>query len=187
MKRFYFLYVISFTCYIIYFLVSMLFLCTGCDNNRIYKETVVKAFETNSNSETRTDLNIKFIEFKTKEITVLDSIKILEEQINQIQKEIDALHEQKENFFLKDFTKKNLNEKLQNSTDKLKAYKAENNKGVIGIKVNCSFSFQDPKSSAKKEAQRELILSPDGKRIYYIKPTKGEQGFYDMIEEILNF
>lgn len=118
----------------------MLFLCTGCDNNRIYKETVVKAFETNSNSETRTDLNIKFIEFKTKEITVLDSIKILEEQINQIQKDIDTLNKQKENFFLKDFTKRNLNEKLQNSTDKLEAYKAENNKDVIGIKVNCSFS-----------------------------------------------
>ena len=77
-----------------YLCVILLLALCSCNSNKTYKETIVKALETNSDTEVRTDLQIKFLEFSTSEITVADSITILEDEIDKIEKDISILDNQ---------------------------------------------------------------------------------------------
>lgn len=170
-----------------YLCVILLLALCSCNSNKTYKETIVKALETNSDTEVRTDLQIKFLEFSTSEITVADSITILEDEIDKIEKDISILDNQKTNIFSCSNKKETLEEKLKNKEDELSIYKSRKNKDVIGIKVNCRFSFKESKVSAKKEMKKELILSPDGRSIYYVKPDKAMQQYLDQIKLILDY
>lgn len=173
--------------YYLYNIIAILLLCSCGGNGKIYKDTIVTAFETNPHTEVRTDLKIKFIEFSNSDITVSDSITILEEQINKIQKDIETLREKKSNsIFSSKGKEKRLKDKLQINENKLREYKEVNYKDVIAIKINCKFSYQEFDVSARKETKKELILSPDGRKIYYIMPHKNEQKYLDYIDSVLD-
>lgn len=170
-----------------HFCVVLLLALCSCNSNKIYKETIVKALETDSYTGVRTDLQIKFIEFSTSEIIVADSIAILKEENDKIEKDIKTLNNQKTDIFSHSIKKETLEEKLKNNENELNRYKSRNDKDVIGIKVNCRFSYKESEVSAKKEMEKELILSPDGKSICYAKPNTAIQQYFDQIKSILDY
>lgn len=163
--------------------------CTGTDN--IYKNTVLDYLQTENSI--KTDFKIEFSKFKVYDITVADSVKILQKQYQaEKQKKIEsaqqsiihweeAIEKQQKkgdglvaktlvSRYQKDLEK--AKEELQRANewtaDYIHKYDNRSQSELLAKKVDAYFSFQNPKlvQSVRQELGAVFILSSDGTQCY---------------------
>ena len=172
--------------------VTALLFCVSCNNsNNIYKKTVIDYLQTDNGI--RTDFKIEFQKFEMSDITIADSVKILQDKY-QADKQDKIAKAQKsvahwENAILKqqnkgeDLVAKTLvsryQKDLEKAMDELKQaeiwkvdyidkYNGRSENEILVKKVDTYFSFQNPNLAqpVRQELGAIFILSPDGSKCY---------------------
>ena len=158
-------------------------------NMHIYKQTVLDYLQTENGI--KTDFKIEFLKFESSDITVADSIKVLQEQYQaEKQKKIESAQqsvkrwseaiEQQEkkgnnlvaktliSRYQKDLekAKADLNQAMQWQADYLSRYEHRSDTDVLAKKVDSHFSFQNPELTVRQEISAYFVLSPDGIKCY---------------------
>lgn len=169
--------------------------CTGISD--LYKNTVLDYLQTENGI--KTDFKIEFTKFDVSDITVADSITILQElyQVEK-QKKIESAQQSVthwENAIEKQQKKKNdifagvlastyqkdldkAKEELQKATewtaDYIHKYGNRSPSEIIAKKIDAYFSFQNPKlaQAIRQELGAIFILSPDGTQCYKMIKNK---------------
>lgn len=163
--------------------------CNGTDN--VYKNTVLDYLQTENGI--KTDFKIEFTKFELSDITVADSVKILQEQYQiEKQKKIDSAQQSIthwENAILKQKGKgdnlvaKTLVSRYQKDLEKAKAeleqvmhwqadyvkrYDNRSTSEVLAKKADTYFCFQNPQlvQSVRQELGATFILSSNGTQCY---------------------
>ncbi|MDH6357138.1 hypothetical protein [Parabacteroides sp. PF5-9] len=163
--------------------------CTGTDN--VYKNAVLDYLQTENGI--KTDFKIEFTKFELSDITVADSITILQEQYQvEKQKKIESAQRSVthwENAIEKQQKKKNdifagvltstyqkdlekAKEELQKANnwtaDYIHRYDNRTGTDILAKKVDTYFSFQNPKlgQPVRQEMGAVFILSSDGTQCY---------------------
>lgn len=175
-------------------LLSLIFIlfttsCTGADN--VYKNTVIDYLQTEDGI--KTDFKIEFTKFELSDITVADSLKILQEQYQaEKQKKIESAQQSISHWesaiekqtkkgndlvaktlvarYQKDLEKANevLHEANEWVADYIHKYENRPSSEVVAKKADTHFSFQNPKLAqpTRQELGAVFILSPDGIQCY---------------------
>lgn len=168
------------------YLVLLSFILFSCTSQSKYEEVIKNYLETDKKG-VKTDLQIEFISMDISDITVSDSIAILQNQfkaekankIETIQGSINRLSEktntkigEKANAvnnalvtrWQKDIHK--LEEELLIVKDSkaifLNKYDSRNPLDLLAKKADCTFSFFNPKLQTRQEIKALFILSNDG-------------------------
>lgn len=168
----------------------LLFIAVSCnDTNNVYKTTVLDYLQTKNGI--KTDLKIKFQKFELSDITVGDSIKVLQERFyTEKQKKIDVAYQAVAHWneaiakqekkgdalvakalvvrYKKDLEKAEIELKQAMSwlADYVNRYADRSTSEVLAKKVDACFSFQNPKLATRQEISAYFILSPDGTKCY---------------------
>lgn len=163
----------------------------SCSSSTKYEKTIINYLETDKKG-IRTDLQIEVLSIDVSDITVLDSIKILQDQFNtEKNKKITSIEESINRLKVKiektigkkqyKVVNKSLAlgwqrdiEKLENEllitqnwgADYLNKYDSLNPSDVLAKKVDCKFSFFNPQLQTKQELKALFVLSADGKQCY---------------------
>ena len=141
--------------------------------------------------EVKTDLKIEFLKMNVSDITVSDSIQILnneyqaekEKRISDAQKSVEhwqnSIEEQKgkKNQLVAKAVIGNAEKRLANAENKLKEaqewkpdylnrYESRNPSDILAKKAESRFSFMNPKLQTRQEMNALFILSPDDKQCY---------------------
>lgn len=175
------------------FALALLFTFSCCYSaNKNYEEKIRNFIERNVFKGVKTDMKIRFITSSISDIHVSDSVAILEKQfqeekkikIENAQKIVDinqkAVDEQKARSdsdfvaaalarsFTKDLeiSKEKLKEAQEWQPDFLDKYKNRNPDEVIALKVDCKFTYQDPRLTTRQEKEGVFLLSADGKTVH---------------------
>jgi hypothetical protein len=181
---------------IILFMVSALF-CASCNSSdNAYRKTIVDYLQTENGI--KTDFKIEFQKFEVSEITVADSVKVLQEQYQtEKQKKIELAQKSVahwENAIKKDRKSNSLfagaladsyegklaeaKEKLEQAenwkADYIDRYNSRPENEVLAKQVGTYFSFQNPKLAqpVRQEMGATFILSPDGTQCYKMIKSK---------------
>lgn len=159
-------------------------------SNQSNDEKVIRTFLQTQNGVT-TDLKIEFIELNVKDITVSDSINILQKvfdaekskKIEVAEKSVahwkNAIEEQKnqKNQLISKVLVSDYIVKLTNAENDLKAaqewkpdylnrYVSRDTKDVLVKNADCKFSFFNPKLQTRQEMKALFLLSADGKQCF---------------------
>lgn len=162
--------------------------CSGTDN--VYKTTVLDYLQTENGI--KTDFKIEFQKFELSDITVADSVKILQEQY-QIEKQKKIESAQKSVTYWEgvlekykgrnDLVAKASAGRSQKDLEKAKAeletamkwepeyvsrYSGRSGTDILAKKADTYFSFQNPKLAqpVRQEISAYFVLSPDGAKCY---------------------
>lgn len=172
----------------LYILILFPLVWLSCSSPSDYEKTIIDFLETDKKG-IKTDLQIEFLSIKVSDITVADSISILQKQfeaekaekIESAQSSIsrlqDKIQEQKGkknqvvakaliSRWEKDFEKYQSELTIvQNwKADYLNRYDSRNSSEILAKKADCKFSFFNPQLQTKQEMKALFILSPDGKQ-----------------------
>lgn len=172
-------------------LILLIAFSVSCSNsNDIYKQTLLDYLQIEN--ELKTDLKIKiFLLDVLPDITVADSIKMLQEQYqNEKREKIDSAKKNIshwENTIEKQMKKDNdlivralvpgsqerlreakteLEKAEQWDPDYLNLYNGRSPSEILAKKINASFSFQNPTLTVRQEISAVFVLSPDGRNCY---------------------
>ncbi len=172
-------------------IVIFLSLTSCTTSNDVYKNTVLDYLQTGDGI--KTDFKIEFQKFELSDITVADSIKILQEQyqaekqkkIKSAQQSIthweEAIEKQRKkgdgsvaktliSRYQKDLEKAQaeLEEAKQWKVDYISRYDGRSGAEVLAKKADTYFSFQNPKltQSVRQEMGTYFVLSPDGRKCH---------------------
>lgn len=174
----------------ILFSICLLFITVSCnDKDNVYKTTVLDYLQTEDGI--KTDFKIEFQKFDLSDITVGDSIKILQEQYQmEKQKKIDSAQQVVTRFedaikkqekkgdelvaktlvarYKKDLekAKAELEQALSWQADYVNRYDNRSTSEVLAKKADTDFSFQNPKLTVRQEISAYFVLSPDGTKCY---------------------
>ena len=182
----------------IFIFTVMTLLCVSCDgSNGVYKKTIVDYLQTENGL--KTDFKIEFQKFEVLDITVADSVKILQEQyqtekqkkIETAQKSVahwaNAIEKQQKkgdglvaktlvSRFQKDLEKaKSELEQAENwKVDYVDRYNGRPENEILVKQVDTYFSFQNPKlaQAVRQELGAVFVLSPDGTQCYKMIKNK---------------
>jgi len=182
---------------IIIIMVSALF-CASCNSSdNVYKKTIVDYLQTEDGI--KTDFKIEFQKFEVSDITVSDSVKILQEQyqtekqkkIETAQKSVahweNAIEKQQKkgdglvaktlaSRFQKDLenAKSELEQAENWKADYIDRYDGRPGSEVLAKQVDTYFSFQNPKlaQAVRQEMGAAFILSADGTQCYKMIKSK---------------
>lgn len=160
---------------------------SSCSAQSDSKKAIIGYLETQNG--VRTDLKIEFLSFDTSDITVSDSISILQTQyeseksqkIESAEKSIihwkDAIEKQKgkKNQVVAKALISDYSERLAKAENDLKAiqewkpdylnrYNSYNLSDILAKKVESRFSFLNPRLQTRQEINAIFILSADGKK-----------------------
>jgi hypothetical protein len=182
----------------IFIFALMTLLCVSCDgSNGVYKKTIVDYLQTESGI--KTDFKIEFQKFEVADITVADSVKILQEQYQaEKQKKVETAQksvahwksaiekqEKKGNDLVAKALVSRYQKDLENAKSELE--QAENWKAdyidryngrpeseILEKQVDTYFSFQNPKLAqpVRQELGAVFVLSPDGTQCYKMIKNK---------------
>lgn len=172
----------------LYFLILLPLVWLSCSSPSNYEKAIIDYLETNKKG-VKTDLQIKFLFIDVSDITVADSISILQDQfeikkakkIESAQKNIahwqESIEKQKgkKNQLVAKAVISNFSEKLAQAEkdlkeaqawtpDYLNRYDSRNSSEILAKKANCKFSFFNPKLQARQELTALFILSADGEK-----------------------
>lgn len=172
---------------LLFCLLSASVSCSGTDN--VYKTTVLDYLQTENGI--KTDFKIEFQKFDLSDITVGDSIKVLQEQFQaEKQKKIEsaqqlvtrfenAIEKQKkkgDNLVAKSLiagyqkdlekAKAGLEQAMNWQADYVNRYDNRSTSEVLAKKADTHFSFQNPKLTVRQEISAYFVLSPDGTKCY---------------------
>ncbi|MDL2230221.1 hypothetical protein LJB87_00305 [Alistipes sp. OttesenSCG-928-L06] len=171
-------------------LIALAFSVASCKgNDNVYKNTVLDYLQTEDGI--KTDFKIEFSKFEVSDITVADSVRILQSQyIAEKQKKVesaqqsvvhwkDAIEKQKakgDNLVAQTLIaryKTDLEKaqaELQAANDwvagYLDRYDGRSSSEILAKQVDTSFSFQNPKLTVRQEMGAIFVLSPDGTQCY---------------------
>lgn len=171
-----------------YFLIFLPLVWLSCSSPSNYEKTIIDYLETDKKG-VKTDLQIEFLSINVSDITVADSISILQKQfetekakrIESIQSSISRLQEKiqeqkgKKNQVVakslisrweKDLEKYQSDLTIAKSwqTDYLNRYDSHNSSEILVKKADCKFSFFNPQLQTKQEIKALFILSADGSK-----------------------
>lgn len=172
----------------LYFLILLLLVWLSCSSPSNYEKAIIDYLETDKKG-VKTDLQIKFLFIDVSDITVADSISILQDQfeikkakkIESAQKNIahwqESIEKQKgkKNQLVAKAVISNFSEKLAQvekdlkevqawTPDYLNRYDSRNSSEILAKKADCKFSFFNPKLQARQELTALFILSADGEK-----------------------
>lgn len=182
----------------IFIFAVMTLMCVSCDSsNSIYKKTIVDYLQTENGI--KTDFKIEFQKFEVSDITIADSVKILQEQyqaekqkkIETAQKSVahweNAIEKQKKKGdglvaktlaarFQEDLEKaKSELEQAENwKVDYVDRYNGRSENEILAKKADTYFSFQNPKlaQAVRQEIGAVFVLSSDGTQCYKMIKSK---------------
>lgn len=169
-----------------YFLIFLPLVWLSCSSPSNYEKTIINYLETDKKG-IRTDLRIEFLSIDVSDITVGDSVSILQKQfeaekakkiesaqssISRLQDKIQEQKGKKNQLVAKALIsrwEKDL-EKLQGDltiaqdwkADYLNRYNSRNTSEILAKKADCKFSFFNPQLQTRQELSALFILSPDG-------------------------
>lgn len=171
----------------IYSFIAIISICVSCSTQSEHEKIISDFLETENG--TKTDLQIKYSQLEISNVSVGDSIAILQERfeaerakkIETIEKTIklkeESIDEQKNSknklvasVLIKgwekelDREKENLEKAKIWKPDYLNRYDSRNVSEILAQKAKATFSFFNPKLQTRQEMSALFILSPDGKR-----------------------
>lgn len=158
----------------------------ACSSPSNYEKTIIDYLETDKKG-TRTDLQVKILSLDVSDITVADSISILQTQyetdktkkvesikssISRLQNKIEEQKGKKNQVVAKSLIS-NWNKDLENLQTELSTaenwtpkylnkYNSRNESEILAKKAECQFSFFNPQLQTKQEMKALFILSVDG-------------------------
>lgn len=160
----------------------------SCSSPSNYEQTIVDYLETDKKG-VRTDLQIEILTINISDITVSDSVSILQQQFEtekakktesiqiSISRLQDKIHEQKGkknkvvtkpliSRWEKDLEKyqSELAIAQNRQADYLNRYDNRNTSDILAKKADCKFSFFNPQLQTRQELKVLFILSSDGKQ-----------------------
>lgn len=172
----------------LYFLIFLPLVWFSCSSPSNYEKAIIDYLQTNKKG-VKTDLQIKFISIDVLDITVVDSISILQKQfeaeknkkIESIQSSIyhlqSKIQEQKGkksqvvakaliSRWEKDLEKYQFDLTLAQDwqADYLNRYDSRNTSEILAKKADCKFSFFNPQLQTRQELSALFILSANGKQ-----------------------
>ena len=178
-------------------MASALF-CASCNSSDdVYRQTVIDYLQTEDSI--KTDFKIEFQKFEVSDITVADSVKILQEQyqtekqkkIETVQKSVahwdNAIEKQQKKGdglvaktlatrFQKDLenAKSELEQAEKWESDYVDRYNGRPGNEILAKQVDTYFSFQNPKLAqpVRQEMGAVFILSPDGTQCHKMIKSK---------------
>lgn len=171
-----------------YFLIFLPLVWLSCSSPSNYEKTIIDYLETDKKG-IKTDLQIEFLSIDVSDITVGDSVSILQKQfeaektkkiesaqssISRLQDKIQEQKGKKNKVVAKPLIsrwEKDL-EKYQSEltiaqnwkVDYLNRYDSRNSSEILAKKADCKFSFFNPQLQTRQELSALFILSPDGKQ-----------------------
>ncbi|TFD91933.1 hypothetical protein E2605_19030 [Dysgonomonas capnocytophagoides] len=160
----------------------------SCSSSSNYEKVIIDYLETNKKG-VKTDLQIEFLSIDVSDITIADSISILQKQfetekakkiesiqgsISRLQNKIQEQKGKKNQVVAKALIsrwEKDL-EKYQSElsiaqdwlADYLNRYNSRNTSEILAKKADCKFSFFNPQLQTRQELSALFILSADGSR-----------------------
>lgn len=172
----------------LYILILFPLVWFSCSSPSNYEKAIVDYLETDKKG-VKTDLQIEFLSINVLDITVADSVAILQKQfeakktkktesiqssISRLQNKIQEQKGKKNQVVAKSLIsrwEKDL-EKLQSDltiaqnwqADYLNRYDSRNSSEILAKKADCKFSFFNPKLQARQELTALFILSADGEK-----------------------
>lgn len=172
--------------------IALVLFATSCaETDNVYKNTVIDYLQTENGI--KTDFKIKFTKFELSDITVADSIKILQEKYQtEKQKKIESAQQsvfhwenaiEKQQKKGNDLVAKTLVSRYQKDLENAKSelekvenwkadyvdrYNGRSSNEVLSKQVDTYFSFQNPKLAqpVRQEIEAMFLLSPDGTQCY---------------------
>lgn len=180
------------------FILLIVFLVSCSNPTSNYKQTVLDYLQVEKG--VKIDLKIKFSRFYLlPDITVADSIKILEEQyrsekskkieiarknISRLENDIDEQNRSR-NYLITQVLVPRLQEQLKEERDKLvnaeqwrpdylNRYADKSPGEILAKRIETQFSFQNPKLNSRQELSADFILSPDGNKCYKMEINQRE-------------
>lgn len=172
----------------LYFLILFPLVWFSCSSPSNYEKTIIDYLETDKKG-IKTDLQIEFLSIDVSDITVADSISILQKQFEEekakkiesiqnsmfrLQEKIQEQKGKKNQAVAKALIsrwEKDL-EKLQSDltitqdwkADYLNRYDSRNTSEILAKKADCRFSFFNPQLQTRQELSALFTLSADGSR-----------------------
>lgn len=172
----------------LYFLILFPFVWFSCSSPLNYEKAIIDYLEIDKKG-VRTDLQIEFLSIDVSDVTVADSISILQKQfeeektkkiesaqrsISRLQDKIQEQKGKKNKVVAKPLIsrwEKDL-EKYQSEltiaqnwkVDYLNRYDSRNSSEILAKEADCKFSFFNPQLQTRQELSALFILSPDGKQ-----------------------
>lgn len=172
----------------LYFLIFFFFFWFSCTSPSNYERSIIDYLETDKKG-VITDMQIEFLSINVSDITVADSISILQKQfktekakkietiqnsISRLQNEIQEQRGKKNQVVAKALIsrwEKDL-EKYQSEltiaknwqADYLNRYNSRNTSEILAKKAYCKFSFFNPQLQTRQELSALFILSADGEK-----------------------
>lgn len=171
----------------IYSFIAIILICVSCSPQSEHERVITDFLETENG--TKTDLQIKYSKLKISDVSVGDSIAILQgrfeaekaKKIGTIEKTIklkeESIEDQKNSknrlvasVLIKGWEKELAREKesLEKTKswkpDYLNSYDSRDVSEILAQKVEATFSYFNPKLQTRQEMSALFILSPDGKR-----------------------
>ncbi|MDH6355888.1 hypothetical protein M2132_002238 [Dysgonomonas sp. PH5-45] len=171
------------------FILLLLFpLVVSCSAQSEYEKVIADYLQIENG--VKTDLKIEFLEMNVSDITVSDSIQILnneyqaekEKRISDAQKSVEhwqnSIEEQKgkKNQLVAKAVIGNAEKRLADAENKLKEaqewrpdlnrYESRDPSDILAKKAESHFSFMNPKLQTRQEMNALFILSADGKQCY---------------------
>lgn len=172
----------------LYFFIFFPLVWFSCSSPSNYEQAIIDYLETDKKG-VKTDLQIEFLSIKVSDITVGDSISILQKQfeaektkkIKSIQSSISHLQNKieeqrgKKNQVVakalvsrweKDLEKHQADLMIAKNwhADYLNRYNSRNSAEILAKKADCRFSFLNPQLQTRQELSALFILSTDGKK-----------------------
>jgi hypothetical protein len=182
----------------VFIFTVMTLLCLSCNgSNSVYKKTIVDYLQTENGI--KTDFKIEFQKFEVSDITVADSMKILQEQYQaERQKKIETAKKsvahwesaiEKQQKKGNELVAKTLVSRYQKDLEKAKSeleqaenwevdyvdrYSGRPGSEILAKQVDTYFSFQNPKLAqpVRQELGAVFVLSPDGTQCYKMIKSK---------------
>lgn len=172
----------------LYFILLFPLVWLSCSSSSNYEKVIIDYLETNKKG-VKTDLQIEFLSIDVSDITIADSISILQKQfetekakkiesiqgsISRLQNKIQEQKGKKNQVVAKALIsrwEKDL-EKYQSElsiaqdwlADYLNRYNSRNTSEILAKKADCKFSFFNPQLQTRQELSALFILSADGSR-----------------------
>ncbi|KAA6308143.1 hypothetical protein EZS27_040180, partial [termite gut metagenome] len=169
--------------------LTVLLLLSACTSKQsVYEKAIADYVQTDQRG-TFTDLKFKALSIeKTTDITVTDSLKMLQTEFEKLRDEQIASQQRTLDYFnglitdnqaakyVKQAVDNQLNRSIaitQAQIDSLRklpatdsdCYKGRSLTEVVSVVVKCRYSYTMPGNGAAKERTDNFILSPDGKRV----------------------
>lgn len=172
----------------LYFILLFPLVWLSCSSSSNYEKVIIDYLETNKKG-VKTDLQIEFLSIDVSDITIADSISILQKQfetekakkIESIQSSISRLQDkiQEQRGKKNQVVAKALISRWEKDIEKyqseltiaenwqanlLNRYSSRNTSEILAKKADCRFSFFNPQLQTRQELSALFTLSADGSR-----------------------